>query len=184
LEYTVFSEKIIAKKEYEKKLSGYLSHRYGLKPDEYQIKRKEYGVIPMEDRPALPWYKPRIMNIGTRGGVTKPSTGYTFMRIQNQVENIVEGLIEDNKPRFHPSSESRFKAYDLWLLHIIYNSPDKAIKILEFLFQNNSMDEVFCFLNEDSTLGEDLQIMSSVPYWPFLKAIWKSKNRFKEMTSK
>ncbi|GAA5521194.1 hypothetical protein LQ318_05580 [Aliifodinibius salicampi] len=184
LEYTIFSENIIAQEKYEEKLSAYLSNRYGLEPDDYQIERKEYGVIPMEDRPALPWYKPRIMNIGTQGGVTKPSTGYTFMRIQNQVKNIVEGLIEDNRPLIYSPSKFRFKAYDLWLLHIIYNSPKEATTIFKQLFQNNKMDEVFCFLNEDSILSEDLQIMSSVPYRPFLKAIWKSKKRLREIGRK
>lgn len=184
LEYTVFSEDIIAQKKYEEKLSAYLSNRYGLEPDDYQIERKEYGIIPMEDRLALPWYKPRIMNIGTQGGVTKPSTGYTFMRIQNQVKNIVEGLIEDNRPLICSPSKFRFKAYDLWLLHIIYNSPKEATTIFKQLFQNNKMDDIFCFLNEDSMLSEDLQIMSSVPYRPFLKAIWKSKKRLREIGRK
>ncbi len=182
LEYTIFSEEVISQKKYEEKLSAYLYRRYKLEPKDYSVKRKEYGIIPMEDRHALPWYKPRIMNIGTHGGVTKPSTGYTFMRIQNQVQNIVKGLTEeDNRPRISSPSKFRFKAFDLWLLHIIYNSPKEATTVFRQLFQNNSMDEIFCFLNEDSTLSEDLKIMSSVSYWPFLKAIWKSKKRLWEI---
>ncbi len=181
LEYTVFSKKVISQKKYEEKLSAYLYKRYALEPDDYQIRRKEYGIIPMEDRPDLPWYMPQIMNIGTQGGVTKPSTGYTFMRIQDQVQKIVEGLTNDNKPRISSPSKFRFKAYDLWLLHILYNNPNEAVNVFKKLFRNNTMDEVFCFLNEDSTLREDLQIMTSVPYRPFLKAIWKSRKRLMEI---
>lgn len=181
LEYTIFSDQLATREVYEEKIALYLHNRFNLRPIDYQILREEQGVIPMQDRPFVPWYKPRILNIGTRGGFTKPSTGYTFIRIQDQVRAIIDGLASGKAPQIPPPSRFRFKAYDLWLLHILYTQPHDALNIFYHLFRNNSMDEIFRFLNEDSTALEDLKIMRSVPYRPFLNAIWKSRKRLKEI---
>jgi lycopene beta-cyclase len=180
-EYTIFSDQLVSKELYEEKIALYLHNRYQLKPIDYEITRREYGVIPMQDRPVVPWYKPRILNIGTHGGLTKPSTGYTFNRIQHQTRTIVDQLIANGFSQPPPPSEFRFKAYDLWLLHILYNHPAEGQQIFHDLFQGNSMDAVFKFLNEDSSLFEDLKIMSSLPYRPFLKAIWATRKRIWEI---
>lgn len=177
IEYTIFSDRAEDKSFYEDKISLYLNNRFNLRPIDYQINRRESGRIPMQDRTAKPWYKPRILNIGTSGGHTKPSTGYTFSRIQKQVNAIVSDLATTGAPAPDPPSKFRYKAYDLWLLHIIYNHPKQALAVFEQLFTNNSADDIFRFLGEESTLRQDLSIMNSVPYAPFLKAIWNSRRR-------
>ncbi|NIT59460.1 MAG: hypothetical protein GWN00_25545, partial [Aliifodinibius sp.] len=143
--------------------------------------RKEFGKIPMEDRPYNPWYKPRILNIGTVGGLTKPSTGYTFKRIQKQTDVIIEDLLSEGTLQPHPPSNKRFKAYDLWLLQIIDRHPEDAFNVFNHLLKNNSLDDVFRFLAEESSLNDDLKIMTSVPYAPFLRAIWKTRNRLRKI---
>src|SRR5699024_3670071 len=145
LEYTVFSDQTLPKKEYEEKLSLYLNNRFELSPVSYQIIRKEYGVIPMEDRPFIPWYKPHVMNIGSQGGMVKPSTGYAFMRIQKQTQCIVHGLITEGRPPPSPTGPKRFKAYDLWLLQILHDHPEQALRIFHHLFKRNTIDQVFRF---------------------------------------
>lgn len=177
IEYTIFSDRLLSETYYEEKLSLYLNNRFNLKPIDYQIQRREFGKIPMMDRPAVPWYKPRIMNMGTMGGVTKPSTGYTFRRIQDHTAGIVDGLLENGTPNHRPPSEWRYKAYDLWLLQIIHDHPGDALRVFNNLFENNSVDDLFRFLGEETTYGQDLKIMSSVPYLPFLRAMWKTRDR-------
>ena len=181
IEYTIFSDTLLDKKQYAEKLSLYLSNRFDLKPIDYSIDRKEYGKIPMEDRPHKPWYKPGILNLGTSGGVTKPSTGYTFKRIQKQTDAIVRDLISENKLRPKPPSKKRYKAYDLWLLQIIDQHPNDAFRVFNHLLKNNTLDDVFRFLAEESSIRDDLNIMSSVPYFPFLRAIWTTRNRLREI---
>jgi len=177
IEYTIFSDTLLKKKQYEEKVSLYLNNRFNLKPVDYAIERKEFGKIPMEDRPHKPWYKPSILNLGTVGGVTKPSTGYTFMRIQKQTDEIVTKLLSGSKLQPPPPSKMRYKAYDLWLLQIIDQHPEDAFRIFNHLLKNNSLDNVFRFLAEESSIQDDLKIMSSVPYIPFLRAIWKTLSR-------
>ncbi len=88
VEYTIFSSTPLEKKKkYSKKVKSYLKEKFNLSREDYQIKRKEYGEIPMEDSPYMPTYAPKIINIGTVGGLTKPSTGYTFTRIQEYSKN-------------------------------------------------------------------------------------------------
>lgn len=181
IEYTIFSDHLVSEAFYEEKLYLYLNNRFGLKPFDYQIQRKEFGKIPMQDRPHLPWLRPRILNLGTSGGLTKPSTGYTFRRIQEQTEAVVNGLESDGTPQYPPPSEKRFKAYDLWLLQIMHDHPNDALRVFGHLFDNNTMDEIFQFLAEESNFLQDLKIMSSVPYFPFLRAIWKTRDRLREI---
>lgn len=181
LEYTIFSNQLKPKQFYEEKLAIYLHNKYNLRPLNYQITRTEYGKIPMQDHPYSPWYAPRIMNTGTVGGLTKPSTGYTFSRIQQHVSDIINQLIKNGKPALPHRSPFRYRAYDLWLLQIICDHPENAMRIFEQLFSKNSMDEIFRFLSEDNSLLQDFKTMSTVSYPPFFRAMWKTKKRLVEI---
>ncbi len=181
LEYTIFDKQIRSEEFYQKKIELYLANKYGLKRIDYRIARKEYGEIPMQDLPYAPWYQPRVMNLGSSGGLTKPSTGYTFKRIQEHSKAIVEQLQQDGTPALPYRSSFRYRAYDLWLLQIMHDNPGKALQVFHDLFTGNKMDNIFKFLDEQSTLKEDLKIMSSVPYIPFFKAMWECRKRLFEI---
>jgi len=99
------------------------------------------------------------------------------MRIQKQTDEIVTKLLSGSKLQPPPPSKMRYKAYDLWLLQIIDQHPEDAFRIFNHLLKNNSLDNVFRFLAEESSIQDDLKIMSSVPYIPFLRAIWKTLSR-------
>lgn len=181
IEYTIFSADPLQPDFYEEKISLYLNHRYGLNPIEYNIKRKEDGKIPMQDSPNPLWYKENIVNIGMQGGITKPSTGYTFRRIQKHSTSIINALLNNELKKMKQPFSKRHKAYDLWLLEIIHDHPQEALRILGQLFENNSLDQIFRFLGEESTFWEDLKIMSSVSPTPFLRAIWKTAGRLRQI---
>ena len=53
---------------------------------------EEFGIIPMTNAD-FPFFKNGMYYIGTAGGQTKASTGYTFRFIQKQADAIVEQLI-------------------------------------------------------------------------------------------
>lgn len=171
LEFTVFSENVLKKKKYKKKIKHYLYHNFGLDKDHYEIQRKEFGVIPMEDRPHLPFYENNIINLGSVGGQTKPSTGYTFSRIQEYTNQLAHNLIQGFDPLPPSPSKFKYRYYDLLLLHILSNSTEESLKVFRSLFKKNNFDEIFRFLGEETNFRQDLKIMSSVPYIPFFKAI-------------
>lgn len=171
LEFTVFSKEPLDKKRYKQKIRHYLYHNYGLDKEHYEIGRKEYGEIPMEDRPHVPFYENNIINLGAVGGQTKPSTGYTFTRIQDYTQKLAQNIIQGKDPIPPQPSKFKYRYYDLLLLHILANSTEESLRVFRSLYKKNSLDELFRFLGEDSSFIQDLKIMSSVPYTPFFKAI-------------
>lgn len=177
VEYTVFSKKVMNKNEYERELSYYLESRYQLTVYDYSINRKEMGAIPMEDRKYSSWYCNRVMNIGTVGGLSKPSTGYTFSRIQAHSVEIVKAL---EKKRDLPEgwfSSYRFRVYDLMMLYLLEHEPGHSIEIFYNLFKKNRFDLILRFLAEQTDPGEELSIFSKMPYMPFFRSIYKMKHR-------
>lgn len=181
VEYTIFSRDVKPQAFYEEKLSIYLHNKFNLRPLDFNITRSEYGEIPMRDHIYAPRFGPRIINMGTVGGLTKPSTGYTFSRIQQHVEAITACLADDREPVPPRRSPLRYRAYDLWLLQILHDHPREGLRVFRQLFENNSIDEVFRFLAEDNTLMQDLRTMSRVSYGPFLRALWKTRRRLLEL---
>ncbi len=173
-EYTVFSDSLLEKSVYENNVRAYLQEHYQLVEGDYRIIRKEYGEIPMEIWPKLSLSDSQIIHLGAAGGQTKPSTGYTFMRIQKRTQQLARQLAEGKSLSSPRNSASNFKYYDTLLLHILSTSTEDSLRVFHSLFKNNSLDDVLRFLAEESHFGQDLKIMSSVPYRPFLKAIWKT----------
>ena len=166
VEFTVFSEHLLKENEYSAALENYLKK---LVPDGYQIRRFESGVIPMYSAPFPPSSHPAIIQLGTRGGMTKASTGYTFMKVQKHSDALIKGLISGKMPASAPGFLSRrFFWFDRVLLRILAEKRLSGSSIFSALFKKNPVQRVFRFLDEESTLAEDLQIMNSVPTGKFL----------------
>lgn len=171
LEFTVFSGSVLEREIYEEKIEAYMMDKFGLHNSEYTVRRTEYGEIPMQDLDYKPTYEKNIFNLGIMGGLTKPSTGYTFLRTQEYTKQLAESIIAGKKTLMSPRSKFRYRYYDLLLLHILSNSTEESLKIFHDLFKKNRFDSILSFLSEDSTFAQDLKIMSSVPSLPFFKAI-------------
>jgi len=177
VEYTFFTQQVLSKEEYQTGIKYYLLKRYELNENDYSITRTEMGSIPMEDRKYSAWYTNRVLNLGTIGGLTKPSTGYTFTRIHRHCKSIVEALKNGETPAVANKSRYRFRVYDLMLLHLIESDPATSKKIFHDLFKKNRFDKILQFLDEDTHPGQELFIFASLPSVPFLKAIYKMKHR-------
>lgn len=177
IEYTLFSGQLLTEDEYENGLKNYLRDKYDLTEGSYTIQRKEKGVIPMEDRRYPAWYCDRVLNMGTMGGLTKPSTGYTFTRIQRHSNQIVKALKQETAPPVSGVSSYRFRVYDMMLLYLLKNDVSTSIIIFRELFKRNRFDRILEFLEEKTDPGQEIKIFASLPYLPFFKAIWKMKHR-------
>ncbi len=134
------------------------------------IERREYGAIPMEDRSLDQRWGDHIWNIGTVGGMTKPTTGYTFQRIHTQTRHLVDGWASGHGPQPLPGGPARFELADRVLLNILHHHPEQGRPIFERLFRTSSIDDVLTFLDEESTLGADARMMGKLPWAPFLRA--------------
>ena len=166
VEYTLFTPTVLENEQYDAELKNYIENILHL--SDYEITDTEFGVIPMTNYRFKNTVR-NIVNIGTAGGQTKGSSGYTFYFIQQHSEAIVKSLVKTGKP-FIRGSFSRFHFYDSVLLHILQNNTLPGKKIFSTLFQKNNVTDVLSFLNNESSLAQDLKIISSLPTLPFLKA--------------
>jgi lycopene beta-cyclase len=169
IEFTVFSEELLAAEAYDLELKKYFQNFLQL--TDYQVIEEEFGIIPMFDSPPIVQASPRIMNIGIAGGRAKASTGYTFMNIQKQSEKIIAALLENRSPMTAQSSNFRFRMYDSMLLNVIKNRRLQAGNIFKTMFEQHPLPRIWRFLDEKSNFWEELQIMASMPPLPFLKAL-------------
>lgn len=168
VEYTLFTPKLLEQEQYDKGLEDYIS-KY-LKIHEYSVIEEEYGVIPMTNYP-FQKYQNRIVNIGTAGGHTKPSSGYTFQFIQKECVKIIDALDKTGTPYYEESiAAKRFDFYDSTLLNILYHNKLEGSKIFTELFQKNKMTEVLQFLDNDTTIMQELKLISVLPTGVFAKA--------------
>jgi Lycopene cyclase protein. len=120
---------------------------------------------------AFPERQGNIIYIGTAGGQTKASSGYTFRFIQKHSAAIVEALVKTGQP-FPPNTKGskRFKFYDSTLLHILQHKKLPGDQVFSRMFKKNKPLPVLRFLDNETSLKEELSIISTLPTWPFLKA--------------
>lgn len=169
VEYTIFSPDLLEQAEYEQAMRAYLRGRFGL--EEFAIHHTEHNWIPMTDYPFQRRAGPRVMNIGTRGGLVKPSTGYAFKRMQQDARAIVQSLVQQGHPFNGRQAPARYRFYDTLLLQILLRQGHLMKPIFEQLFRRNPIHRVFDFLDEDATLPQDLALIASLPPAPFLRAL-------------
>lgn len=168
VEYTLFTENLLNKEAYEIALHDYISHQ--LKINSYRITHAETGIIPMTNI-AFKKGEGRIIHLGTAGGDTKPSSGYTFKFIQDRVSLIVKALVKGEDPLIHPTlKQKKFLFYDSVLLHVLRNRTLGGAEVFAAIFSGNPVERVLRFLDNESTFTEDIQVMNSVPKLIFMKA--------------
>jgi lycopene beta-cyclase len=167
VEYTLFSPALLEEDAYEAALKTYVEEVMGV--TEYTIEEKERGSIPMTNF-RFPSGHGNMVNIGTAGGQTKGSSGYTFQFIQKHSAAIVAALERKEHPSHARSQRPRFQFYDSVLLHILANKTLHGADIFSDLFRKNKPQNVLKFLDNETSLKEDIGLISSLPTVPFAKA--------------
>lgn len=170
VEYTLFSEDLLPKEEYENAIKNYLNNDLGCL--DYKILETEMGSIPMTCYNFNEHDSPNIRHIGTAGGWAKPSTGYTFMSTVKKIPKIIEH-IKTEKPLHKLSFKNRFWFYDMLFLDVLYEDNGNGNHVFEALFKNRSPQLIFKFLDEQTSIWEDLKYIAGCPKIPFIKALFR-----------
>ena len=112
------------------------------------------------------------INIGTAGGMTRLSTGYTFLNIQEHSKYIRMNInnIQNIK---HFEIEKKYRLLDKIFLKVLDKHPEKMPEIFFKMF-SSSPNTIIKFLSNKSNLFEDLSIIFKMPKWIFIKALLKS----------
>ncbi|MCC5946309.1 MAG: lycopene cyclase [Bernardetiaceae bacterium] len=170
VEYTIFSQSLEQEADYEIPLRTYIDGQLAL--SNYEIIETEFGVIPMTDYAFERKISARHMSIGTKAGMAKATTGYAFLRIQRDADAIVASLIKKNTPFYDKFKKNSLIRYnDTLLLDIMERDAERIRPIFIDLFNNNPIERLLGFLDEQISTIEIFKIMLSVPSAPFIKSI-------------
>ncbi len=167
VEYTLFSEKVLEEEQYDEGLRVFMKNELQLK--NYRITEIEKGIIPMTTY-RFTESQGKVLFIGTAGGQTKASTGYTFQFIQRQAKAIAEKLKTGVPLKNIARPPGRFQFYDNVLLRVLYEKQYPGADVFFDIFRKNKADNVLRFLDNRSGLLQELGIMNATPQLKFIKA--------------
>ncbi len=178
IESTYFSQKKEEQYLDKKYIEEYMREKYN-QPD-FQICKTEYGSIPMDTDIKNSSTK-NITKIGSFSGTTRASTGYTFINIQKQVDNIIKHLpdIISKKSKIKKNYHSfLLRKMDKVFLEIVKQEPRQMKKALIQLFSSNNHDAQIRFLSDIPSIIDIVKILILLPKKIFLKYsfIYRAKN--------
>ena len=152
-------------KNYEEQLKNYIENNLNIK--NYKILYKEAGKIPL--------FYPKIIKkeneiaIGTAGGMTRLSTGYTFLNIQDHSKYICENFESIDKMKSY-EIKKKYKYLDNIFLKVLYKHPGKMPEIFYNMFTANHR-KVINFLSNKSNIIEDIDVILKMPKMIFIKEL-------------
>ncbi len=153
-------------KDYDSQIKDYIENYLKLK--NYKIIYKEEGAIPLF-YPTYEKEKNKI-NIGTAGGMTRLSTGYTFLNIQEHSKYICKNIENiSNAKKFEINK--KYQYLDDIFLRVLDKNPEMMPEIFFKMFKC-SPKAVIKFLSNKSNFLEDLSIILKMPKITFIKALF------------
>ncbi len=151
--------------DYDLQLENYIKNNLGIKS--YKINFMEKGAIPL----FYPSFKNKnkVINIGSAGGMTRLSTGYTFLNIQEHSKYIAKNIDKIERVKFFNLGK-KYQFLDKVFLKVLENYPEKMPMIFFNMFKTSS-NTIIKFLSNKSNIFEDLKIISKMPKLIFIKAL-------------
>ena len=152
--------------DYDNQLKEYIEKNLNLK--NYKIIYKETGAIPL-------FYQnynqeKNKINIGTAGGMTRLSTGYTFLNIQEHSKFICKNIENISKTKKFEIGK-KYQFLDEIFLRVLDKKPEMMPDIFFKMFKS-SPKTVIKFLSNKSNFFEDLSIILKMPKFTFIKALF------------
>jgi len=169
VELAIFSNALLTVREYEQILKNYVEENLSI--DDYSIEEKEQGVIPMTTYNFKLHDTNNISHIGTASGAVKPSSGYAFMRIQEQADLICALLLKNEHPKKAQTLfREKYKRYDRTFLNAILSGKTNGEHVFSLMFKKLPPQLIFKFLDEKTSFSEEMKVFTAPPTIPFLKA--------------
>ena len=155
-------------KDYESQIKNYIKNRPHWQFGSYKINFKEEGAIPL----FYPHEKKERnkINIGTAGGMTRLSTGYTFLNIQEHSKYIRVNIENIEKAKKY-KLKNKYKVLDKIFLKVLEKNPEKMPDVFYKIFDRNT-DNAIKFLSNRSSFVEDMSVILKMPKWVFIKALF------------
>ena len=152
-------------KDYNNQIDQYLKNNLNVK--NYKINFKEEGSIPLFRIKNLK--KLNEIYIGSAGDMTRLSTGYTFLNIQEHSKYIAENIENISNAELF-KIKKKYDFLDNIFLKVLRNNSSDMGEIFFRMF-NSSPKTAINFLSNKSNFFEDLEIILKMPKWKFFKEI-------------
>ncbi|WP_250036488.1 lycopene cyclase family protein [Paractinoplanes maris] len=169
VEYTEFSPSVLTGEAYDAALRDYAA-LLGLDLTTLRVREVEDGVIPMTDGVFDARPSPRVVRLGTAGGATRPSTGFTFSAMVRQAEQIAREVGAGRPPLPEPPYPARHRWMDAVQLRALDRGLVDGVAFFDRLFDRNPPERVLRFLDGATSWREDLVMMGSSPLLPMTRA--------------
>lgn len=144
-------------------------HMEQLSGGAYEVLYREAARLPMGEEATREPSRGHIVEIGTRGGRVKASSGYAFLRIQRQSAALADALAKgvDLPKRFEPLS---YSVLDSIFLRALKRFPGRAPGYFLALFRQLPPETLVRFLSETASPAEVLRVMLALPKFDFAQA--------------
>ena len=120
------------------------------------------------------YYSQGIMNLGILGGDARPSTGYTFINAINNSRKVASALAQEEKPPDIPVNKRHYNFYDRIFIRVLKDDPEALKRALLAMFKKNSSSKAFSFLSGTTGILQEIPVILSLPFAPFLKGLFKN----------
>lgn len=169
VEYTQFSPAVLDDAGYDGALRHYTRNVLGL--GRFVVTATEQGVIPMTDARPPRRAGSSVFRIGTAGGATRPSTGYTFAAAQRQARAVAAARHAHRAPVPPPAHSRWSRTMDAVLLRALDSGRIDGPAFFTRLFRQVPAERLLRFLDGGTTPAEDLAIGLRTPVLPMLRTV-------------
>ena len=152
-------------KNYDEQLKNYIKTNLNIK--NYKILYKEKGKIPLFYPNVVK--KENEISIGTAGGMTRLSTGYTFLNIQDHSKYICNNFENITKAK-NFEIKKKYKYLDQIFLRVLCKYPGRMPEIFFNMFTVNN-EKVVKFLSNKSNIIDDIHVIMKMPKMIFIKEL-------------
>jgi lycopene beta-cyclase len=156
-------------KDYDSQIEKYIKETLGIQ--KYQTNFKEKGAIPLFYSNSSK--EVNRINIGSAGCMTRLSTGYTFLNIQDHSRYIRENIDDIVNSKTY-SIGKKYEFLDNIFLRVLKKNPERMPDIFLKMFKSKT-STVIKFLSNKSNILEDILIILKMPKWLFIKALFKNE---------
>jgi lycopene beta-cyclase len=167
IEHTVFSAQPVTAENLQKPLNLLLEKR-GL--NTASIIRTEHAILPM----GLPIENTELPRAGIGGGALRPSSGYGFMRIQGWARDCATQFSEQGILSPHIDSGFILPHMDQLFLKVLRLQPQLTPTLFQQLLGQADTERFIRFMTDKSNFFDYLNIISSLPKTPFVKALFST----------
>lgn len=164
VEATLLSRKPTSRLRLTRQLERYLENK---EIRSFEILSREGGVIPMSAAFSRDRFEGRILNIGLRGGLARPSSGYSFLNIQRDSKLISDSIVDGAK------GGDKLKQYqypqmdivmDEVILGVLEKNPHLFSELMIKLFQRCDTESLIRFLSGKAEIMDYAKVANAMPF--------------------